>query len=187
VPSTTNLQLSTGYNFLVGGSVGIGTTNHATYKVDVNGTLNATNLLINGNTVSGSKWTTTTDVTRIYYNTGNVGIGTTNPLTKLHVRDDTTNTTSLTIQNIFTSGGAITAAPSMTTTGTSGNYTYMIFTYTTETGGAGSGQSLYTLNVSTSGVVCDILMIGGSDDVVHVYWCSEFTAQLHVQGTCIFF
>jgi hypothetical protein len=120
------------------------------------------NILIGGNPITGgSKWTTATDATRIYYNTGNVGIGTNNPQTKLHIRDDTTNTTALTIQNNFTSGGAITASPSATTTGTTGNYTYQIFTYTTETGGAGSGQSLYTLNVSGSSVVCDILMIGG--------------------------
>jgi hypothetical protein len=100
----------------------------------VNGTLNATNVLVGGNPISGSKWTTATDATRIYYNTGNVGIGTIAPQTKLHISDDTTNTTSLTIQNIFTSGG-ITASPSVTTTGTTGNYTYQVFTYTTETGG----------------------------------------------------
>ena len=78
IPSTTNLQLATGYNFLVGGNVGIGTTNSATYKVDVNGSLNATNLFIGGTALSGSKWTTTPSTTNIYYNAGNVGINTTN-------------------------------------------------------------------------------------------------------------
>ena len=56
---------------------------------------------------------------------------------------------------------AITSTPVATTIGTTGDYTYMSFTYTTETAGAGTGQTLYTINVPTGGVVCDILMIGG--------------------------
>ena len=75
---------STGTTILTG-NVGIGTTSHATYKVDVNGTLNATTLLMGGNPISGSKWTTATDTTEIYYNSGNVGIGTTDPLCKLQI------------------------------------------------------------------------------------------------------
>ena len=75
---------STGTTILTG-NVGIGTTSHATYKVDVNGTLNATTLLMGGNPISGSKWTTATDTTEIYYNAGNVGIGTTDPLCKLQI------------------------------------------------------------------------------------------------------
>jgi len=55
----------------------------------------------------------------------------------------------------------ITASPAATTTGTTGNYTYQVFTYTTDTAGAGTGQSLYTINVPTGGVVCDILIVGG--------------------------
>ncbi|NBS91866.1 tail fiber domain-containing protein, partial [bacterium] len=35
------------------------------------------------------------------------------------------------------------------------------FTYTTETAGAGTGQTLYTINVPSGGVVCDILIVGG--------------------------
>ena len=61
-------------------------------------------------------------------------------------------------------GIAITSSPSATTigtTGASGEYTYQVFTYTTETAGAGTGQSLYTINVPTGGVVCDILVVGG--------------------------
>jgi hypothetical protein len=38
----------------------------------------------------------------------------------------------------------------------------MVFTYTTETGGSGSGQSLYNITVPTGGVVCDVLIVGGS-------------------------
>jgi hypothetical protein len=69
-----------------GGNVSIGTTDTATYKLNVNGTINATNILVNGGAISGSKWTTATDTTRIYYNTGNVGIGTINPVYKFHIK-----------------------------------------------------------------------------------------------------
>ncbi len=72
------------------GNMGVGTSAHDAYKVNVNGTLNATYILIGENPISGSKWTTSGS--NIYYNTGNVGIGTTDPQTKLHIRDDTTNT-----------------------------------------------------------------------------------------------
>ena len=55
---------------------------------------------------------------------------------------------------------AITSSPAATTTSTIGDYTCRVFTYTTETAGSGTGQSLYTLNVP-GGIVCDILMVGG--------------------------
>ena len=56
---------------------------------------------------------------------------------------------------------AITSSPSATTVGGTGDYTYMVFTYTTETAGAGTGQTLYNITVPTGGIVCDILMVGG--------------------------
>ncbi len=59
----------------VSGNVGIGTAPSATYKVNVNGTLNATSVLIGGNAITGSKWTNGAVATNIYYNSGNVGIG----------------------------------------------------------------------------------------------------------------
>jgi hypothetical protein len=40
-------------------------------------------------------------------------------------------------------------------------YKYMIFTYTTETAGVGTGQTLYPVNIPTGGITCDILMVGG--------------------------
>ena len=55
---------------------------------------------------------------------------------------------------------AITSSPSATL-GATGDYTYMVFTYTTETAGTGTGQSLYTITVPAGGVGCDILMVGG--------------------------
>jgi hypothetical protein len=85
-----------------------------------------------------------------------VGIGTVNPLNKLHIYDSVTNTTTLTIQNEFTTGG-ITATP--TTTGTTGIYTYQIFTYTTDN--TGTGQTGYSITIPTGGIVCDVLVVGG--------------------------
>ncbi len=38
--------------------------------------MNATSVLVGGVAISGSKWTTGTPSTDIYYTTGNVGIGT---------------------------------------------------------------------------------------------------------------
>jgi len=61
----------------------------------------------------------------------------------------------------ITSSFSITSSPIATTVGTTGDYTYMAFTYTTETAGAGTGQSLYTINVPTGGMICDVLVVGG--------------------------
>ena len=55
----------------------------------------------------------------------------------------------------------ITSSPAATTTYIIGNCTYIQFTYTTETAGTGTGQSLYTITVPTGGVMCDILIVGG--------------------------
>ena len=55
----------------------------------------------------------------------------------------------------------ITSSPAATTTGTTGAYTYQVFTYTSETAGAGTGQSLYTITAPAGGITCDILMVGG--------------------------
>jgi hypothetical protein len=91
---------------------------------------------------------------------GNIGIGTTNPQNKLHIFNNTTNTTSLSIQNNFASGlpNEIISSPTATTTGIDGTDRYMIFTYRTDTGGVGLTE--YSFNLGTNYNV-DILVVGG--------------------------
>ena len=70
------------------GNIGINTGPHATYKLDVNGTLNATSLYVGGTAFTGSsQWVGTTN---IYNITGNVGVGTsTTPINLLELTKST--------------------------------------------------------------------------------------------------
>jgi hypothetical protein len=126
---------------------------------EVNYTSNYVSRLSFGSSGESSQWITSN--ANIYYNTSNVGIGTFNPLNKLHIYNNTIQTTALTIQNAFGSSASISSFPQAPIIGYDGNYTYMMFTYTTETAGAGSGQTQYTLTSPTGGVVCDVLIVGG--------------------------
>ena len=126
-------------NTSMNGRVGIGTTYHTTMRLDVLGYANVSGAVsVGGLSVSGSS---SSGVSAI-------------------ITNSLTSNTSLTIRN-----GMI--PPSITSpliemkTETTGAFPYQVFTYTTETAGAGTGQSLYTLTIGTGGVVCDILIVGG--------------------------
>jgi hypothetical protein len=94
-----------------------------------------------------SQWTTFNN--NIYYNTSNVGIGTAVPSNKLHLYDDTTSNTKLTIQNNY--NDFLPPYGDEFTTGQITNSTdrYIILT------------SSYSFIIPPQGINCDILMIGG--------------------------
>ena len=104
---------------------------------------------------------------------GRVGIGTTYHSTRrLDVLGDanvsgmvsmgglTTGSLSITGGNAIISN-SLTSNTSLTIRNESLASTYQEFKYTTETAGAGTGQTQYTLTVPTGGIVCDILLVGG--------------------------
>ena len=76
------------------GNVGIGVASPTT-KLDVNGTVNATGLTVNGTAVTSSQWATSG--TTINYSTGNVGIATASPTEKLDVTGNVKVTGNLTV------------------------------------------------------------------------------------------
>jgi hypothetical protein len=131
----------------VTGNVGIGTAPSATYKVNVNGTLNATSVLVNGSAITGSKWTTGTPTTDICYSAGNVNIGTTTSQSshKLNVNGNAYVANQLVFNNSYNGGGADYACNKISLYG-GGN------TPTTTAGQYGFGISGSTLDYFTSAV-----------------------------------
>ena len=170
--TSVNARLS----ILENGNVGIGTTNPAS-MLDIVGDTNITGVYKKNNrdvindTSNYVLSTSNTLVPRILTEVGNGSNYISILNTALNTRVDNTSNYVLSTSNILgnhvnsqwadASLGiyylpSITSSPSATTIGNT-----MVFTYTTETAGAGTGQTLYTINVPTGGVVCDVLMVGG--------------------------
>jgi uncharacterized protein YjbI with pentapeptide repeats len=175
---------------LENGNVGIGNTNPGSI-LEIGGDVNITGVYKKGNRDvinDTSNYVATTSnilVPRVLTEVGHGSNYTNRLITALNTRIENTsnyiaganflltNNVSSQWTNVSTGihytptiaqGITITSSPVATTIGTTGltgEYTYQVFTYTTETAGTGTGQSLYTLNVPTGGVVCDILIVGG--------------------------
>jgi hypothetical protein len=182
--STTNLSI------IDNGNVGIGTTPISTSsKLEVFGDVNTSGIYrknnrdIVGDTSNYVLTTCNLLVQRIISEVGHGSNYVSRIATQLNTRID--NTSNYVASAALSGGGgggdsggissqwtnvssgihysslAITSSPSATTTSASGDYTYMVFTYTTETAGAGTRQSQYNITVPTGGVICDILVVGG--------------------------
>jgi hypothetical protein len=108
------------------------------------------------NSISIDKWISSNN--NIYYNTSNVGIGTYNPTSKLHLYDNINLNTEAIIHNQFNNNVELISSTTSLIPTISGNITgsptdkFMIFKDT--------GVE-YKLAVSSKNISCDILMIGG--------------------------
>ena len=95
--------LSFGQNtFPATGNVGIGTLTPG-YSLDIAGSINATQVFMNGSAMESSPWSTAGNT--VFYNTGNVGIGTDTPGFTLDI-NGTVNATG-----ILLNGAALPSSP----------------------------------------------------------------------------
>jgi hypothetical protein len=116
--------------------------------------------------VSGGQWTSSN--TNIYYNKGNVGVGTFEPSNNLHIysSNNTGANANLAIQEWNSSNyvssyvNDIITTPAVSSSIITGTmYKYAMFTYTSDTQGL-TGQTEYLVSIPEN-FVCDILIIGG--------------------------
>ena len=168
--SITGTNTTTGNSTLTG-NVGIGKAPSLTYKVDVLGDVNVSgNFRIGGNIINSTASVWTTSGVNIYSNnTGNVGIGTNDPLTyKLNVNGNSFFNNVMNFNTQYNGGGADFACNKINLWGTGGNYGFGIsggtldyFTSTTHRwlyGGGGTnfgtqGMALTNNNLSVGGNV----------------------------------
>jgi hypothetical protein len=177
---------TTAMTILSGGNVGIGTTS-PTRKLDVNGTSifrDFTSVYAGaGNIVSNITWLSTdSGIMNIYtggtaavqlnssgisyFNGGNVGIGTTSPATKFHVKGDAVDEVGLVLlQNDYASGNVY--FPALSVINTRGNHSYgTVAEFRTNTSGDGDRPSIlfYGAQVAASWQVGQVTSGWGTSD-----------------------
>lgn len=153
------------------GYLGIGKTTPS-YLLDVNGSLNCTGLLVNGTAVAtgtGSVWSVSGST--IMYTSGNVGIGTTNPTSKLTIYSTAYNTHQLIIggQEFYANGWASTGISINAGVNRSGNKQLWIMDPDLAISSSNTGIRLipgpgrsYIDSVTTDGSAISGLTIAGS-------------------------
>ena len=99
-----------------------------------------------GGTGVSSQWTTAG--VKIYYNSGNIGVGTIDPIAPLHIYN-----------NAITATLPTEIVVAEATSGTIGTDRFISFPYTSDSAGL-TGQTQYTFT-TTEALNCDILIVGG--------------------------
>ena len=109
------------------------------------------------NSSINNKWLSNNN--KIYYNNYNVGIGTNNPQSKLHLYDDVSNSTSLTMINsdkcytISNTSSTISPQYGITVEG----YSFIQFKHDQRT----ATTSMYNFTIGENDLIADVLIVGG--------------------------
>ena len=126
--------------------------NNSDVIIDTSNYVLSTSNILSANILnSKSQWTTNNNM--IYYNTSNVGIGTTYPTSKLHLYDDIISDTKLTIQNSRLPAQIVVTGTTSGIIDTTDRY--IMFP---NTGALTNVQYNFS---PTEALLCDILIIGG--------------------------
>ena len=161
IPTTNSSLLEVGGNVNI---TGIYKKNNRNVVSDTsNYVLTTSNILVNSivnEVIFGSNYTSRINaelITKVN-NTSNYVLSTSNLLANRISSQWISVNSGIYYTNI---NSAITSTPQpLLITNELGTIRTMVFTYTTETAGAGTGQTLYTINVPTN-IICDILVVGG--------------------------